>query len=136
MKQAYPIIITKDGNMLSVFVPDFEINTEGIDYAEAMEMARDAIGIAGIVMQDEQISVPVPSLLKDIRTDDPDSIITLVDVDFNEYRRLSDTKTVRRNVSLQSWLDYAAAKAGINVSAVCQKALMAELNMYEPKYYL
>ena len=136
MKQAYPIIITKDGNMFSVFVPDFEINTEGTDYAEAMEMARDAIGIAGIVMEDEKIRIPDASSLKAIKADDPDSVVTLVDIDFVEYRRLSDTKTVRRNVSLQSWLDYAASRAGINVSSVCQKALMAELNMYEPKYNL
>lgn len=32
-------------------------------------------------------------------------ILTYVDVDFLEYRRKIDTKTVRRNVALPSWLN-------------------------------
>jgi len=38
-------------------------------------------------------------------------------------------RTVRRNVSLPCWLDAAAERAGINVSAVLQKALKNELNL-------
>jgi len=38
-------------------------------------------------------------------------------------------KTVRRNVSLPSWLDVEAEKAGINVSALLQAALKKELKI-------
>ena len=34
-------------------VPDFNINTQGKNYADAMEMARDAIGLVGIDMEDD-----------------------------------------------------------------------------------
>ena len=56
-------------------------------------------------------------------------ILTYVDVDFSEYRRKIDTKTVRRNVALPSWLNYEAEHAGINVSRVLQEALMNVLNV-------
>ena len=134
MKKVYPFFIYPDGNIFGVFIPDFQINTQGCDFAEAISMARDAIGMAGIVMQDENIELPNPSAINTIQSPYQNSILSLVDIDFTEYRKLSDTKTVRRNVSLQSWLDYAATKAGINVSAICQKALMDELHMYGPKY--
>ena len=48
---------------------------------------------------------------------------------FSEYRRKIDTKTVRRNVALPSWLNYEAEHAGINVSRVLQEALMNVLNV-------
>lgn len=47
-----------------------------------------------------------------------------------KVRRKIDTKTVRRNVVLPSWLNYEAEYAGINVSRVLQEALMNVLNVY------
>ena len=41
-----------------VYIPDFEINTQGKDTVDAMKMARDAIGIIGIDMEDEGESLP------------------------------------------------------------------------------
>ena len=38
---------------------------------------------------------------------------------------------VRRNVSLPSWLNVEAEKAGVNVSAVLQAALKKELHIVE-----
>ncbi|MBQ6756812.1 MAG: type II toxin-antitoxin system HicB family antitoxin [Oscillospiraceae bacterium] len=131
MKGAYPIVLTKGDNHIIVYVPDFDINTQGVDIADAMEMARDAIGLCGIDMEDDKEVIPAPSDVKTIaeRFGTPDQLITLVDVDFKEYRRKNDNKTVRRNVSLPSWLDFEAEKAGINVSAVLQGALKEALNI-------
>ncbi|MDO5441103.1 MAG: type II toxin-antitoxin system HicB family antitoxin [Bacillota bacterium] len=136
MRQTYPIILSKSKSCLAVYIPDFEINTEGKDYAEAISMARDAIGMATIVMQDESIEIPAPTPIEKVKQKKKSDIVTLVDIDFEEYRRQSDIKTVRRNVSLQSWLDYAANKAGLNVSAICQRALMEELQQFGPKYVI
>lgn len=127
MKFAYPIVMTKGKDHIVVFVPDFSINTQGVDYADAMEMARDAIGIMGIDMEDDGEDLPRPSALSAIDADD--GIVTLVDVDFAEYRRKSNMQAVRRNVSLPAWLDEAAKEAGINVSAVLQNALKQELRL-------
>ncbi len=142
MKQVYPTFIlnTNDGSEHSflVCVPDMEIFTEGDTFADAIEMARDAIGLAGISMEDNKEELPVPSeqsaAIKKVKQDTEDidfsqGILTYVDVDFSEYRKKVDTKTVRRNVALPSWLNYEAEHAGINVSRVLQEALMNVLNV-------
>jgi len=129
MRAAYPIVMTKDGKYTVVYVPDFNINTEGTDLADAMEMARDAIGIMGIDMEDDHERIPDASDLASVAGAYPNDIVTLVDVDFTEYRRRNDLRTVRRNVSLPSWLNAAAEKANLNVSAVLQAALKAELHL-------
>lgn len=129
MSKVYPIILTKTKQGFVVYVPDFNINTQGKDYAEAILMARDAIGLMGIDMQDNGEELPVPSELDTVSRNNEKDVITLVDVDFTEYRRKNDMKTVRRNVSLPAWLDLEAEKAGINVSALLQKALKKELKL-------
>ena len=52
MKAVYPIILTPAERGYVVFVPDLDINTEGEDLADAIEMARDAIGLWGITEED------------------------------------------------------------------------------------
>ena len=94
-----------------------------------MEMARDAIGLLGITMEDEHREIPAPSRMQDVTEANKESTVTLVDIDFTEYRRMNDTRTVRRNVSLPNWLNVKAEESGLNVSAILQKALKAELNL-------
>ena len=85
----------------------------------------------GIDMEDDRESIPAPSSLESVHGEAESDVITLVDVDFTEYRRKHDMRTVRRNVSLPSWLDSAAKEAEINVSAVLARALKHELNIAE-----
>lgn len=129
MKAAYPVILTPGEEYTVVYIPDFNINTEGTDTADAMEMARDAIGIMGIDMEDDKEPIPAPSALADVAAEYQDAIVTLVDVDFTEYRRRNDMRTVRRNVSIPSWLNAAADNANLNVSAVLQAALKEALGI-------
>lgn len=131
MKTAYPIVMSQGAEYIIVYVPDFDINTQGTDYADAIEMARDAIGLMGIDMEDEKEQIPCPSDMSAISKEHAEDIITLVDVDFADYRRKNDMRTVRRNVSLPSWLNAEAEKAGVNVSAILQAALKRELKITE-----
>ena len=130
MKNAYPIIMTQGEKYIVVFVPDFNINTQGKDIADAIEMARDAIGIIGVDMQDEGEKIPKASDISAIQKEAPaKSVISLVDVDFDEYRRKNEMRTVKKNCTLPSWLCYEAEKANINFSAVLQAALKNELHI-------
>ena len=129
MKAVYPILLTHDEPGFVVYVPDFNINTEGNNLTEAIEMARDAISTAGLVMEDENQMLPEPSDINAVKKELESDIVTLVDVDFDEYRRKTDMRSVRRNVTLPSWLNFEAEKSGINVSAVLQKALKKELHI-------
>lgn len=127
MKKAYPVIFTPaaEGGFVS-YMPDFDINSQGDDLAEAIEMARDAMGIMGIDMEDDGKALPEPSKSVEHK---PGDVVSYVDVDFVDYRRKNDMRTVRRNVSLPSWLNAEADKAGLNVSAVLQNALKQELGV-------
>ena len=73
--------------------------------------------------------MPLPSAIESVISAHPAATVSLVDVDFEEYRKANDRRAVRRNVSLPYWLNYKAEQAGLNVSAVLQKALKAELNI-------
>lgn len=128
MKEVYPVIFTHADGYFVADIVDFQINTQGISFADAIMMSRDAIGLMGIDMEDDGEDLPKPSSA-DLLSIEPGDILAYVDVDFADYRRRHDMKTVRRNVSLPCWLDSAAERAGINVSAVLQKALKAELNL-------
>lgn len=130
MKAAYPVILSKGAKYIVVFIPDFNINTQGMDVTDAIFMARDAIGLIGIDMEDEKEAIPEPTPIEKVKVNDGE-IVTLVDVDFAEYRRKNDMRTVRRNVSLPSWLNVEAEKAGLNVSSVLQQALKQELHIQE-----
>ena len=62
MKRVYPIILTQVKECVLVEVPDLEILTQGKDLADAMDMARDAIGLTIVVMQDKGQNIPEPSI--------------------------------------------------------------------------
>ena len=135
MKTVYPVIFTKTVDCVLVEVPDLQILTEGKDLVDAIEKARDAIGLKGISLEDAQLDIPAASgaecidVSKGTFADEGTGIISMVDIDFMEYRRKVDNKTVRRNVTLPNWLNKEAEAAHINVSKVLQEALMVKLNV-------
>jgi len=126
VKQAYPIILTPvkdDFKGYAVMVPDLEIYTQGSVIAEAIDMARDAIGMWICFEQDEGRNIPEPGNIDTIQAK-PGEIKTLVDIDIDEYRRAHDNRTVRKNLTLPSWLNTMAEKAGVNFSQILQDALI------------
>ncbi len=138
MKNVYPVIFTQlDDKKETVLIeiPDWSIMTEGYGMADAMYMARDAMGLKGIKYEDDGRDIPEPSDLSTVDVakgtfaSEGESFVSLVDVDFTEYRRRTDNKSVRRNVTIPSWLNQEAEKAHVNVSRVLQEALMAKLNV-------
>ena len=135
MNNVYPVFFTKADTVILVEVPDLEILTEGKDMSDAIEMARDAIELKCVSMEDDGMEIPLPSEIHalDVNSgtfaEEGDTVISFVDIDSGEYRRKIDTKTVRRNVTIPSWLNYEAEHAGINVSRLLQEALMKALNV-------
>ena len=127
MTKVYPIVLTPSKCGYVVSVPDLDINTQGGDMAEAIFMARDAIGLWGICELDAKRDIPEPSTSEPTR--EPGELVSWVDIDFDEYRRKHDNRTVRRNITLPAWLDEAASKADINVSGFIQNALKEHLGI-------
>ncbi len=142
MRVIYPVIFTDVDTNILVEIPDLgiftEANEEGASkgsMADAIMMARDAIGLHCISKEDCGEEIPEATVFSDVSPEngtfagEGKSIVSLVDVDLVEYRRKIDCKAVRRNVTLPNWLNLEAEKAHINVSKVLQEALMAKLGV-------
>lgn len=125
MTRVYPIILTPAKCGYVVTVPDIDINTQGKDMAEAIYMARDAIGLWGICEQDDGREVPVPSV--DVPSHEPGEIVSFVDIDFDKYRLMNDMSTVRMNVTLPKYLKALGDEVGVNFSQELQERLKERL---------
>ena len=138
MKVVYPILIVEHQKVFLVFVPDFDIYTEGKSVADAIEMARDAIGLKGIDYQDDGKELPKPSTYADaIKIAKKDAeifdysvgITTMVDVDLAEYRKKHEQRMVKKNCTIPYYLNVKAEKEGINFSQLLQEALRKKLGL-------
>lgn len=100
---------------------------------DGIEMARDAIGLYCMTAEDKKEMIPEPSDIKEITEGEfkkeGESIVTLVDIDLEMYRKKHDNKMVRGNVTLPNWLNVEADQANINVSKVLQEALIEKLEL-------
>lgn len=131
-QRAYPVLIQQDGKDFLVYIPDWELFTEGSNLVDAIAMARDAIGLKWM----DQIGMePEPSSAKDAvkkakKSADEEEfqystgILSYVDVDVVKYSEKLRNRAVRKNVTLPYWLNEKAEEMGINFSRVLQDALL------------
>ena len=129
MTKVYPVVITPDTGGYVVAVPDLDINTQGNDLAEAIYMARDAIGLWGICQQDAGRVVPGPSSAEPPHG--AGELVSWVDIDFDKYRRASDMAYERTNITLPRYLKKMASEAGVNLSQELQIRLKEVLHVSE-----
>ena len=100
MKVTYPVIFTDVNTNILVEVPDLGILTEAKEegkgkssISDASEMARDAIGLVCINLQDENKPIPKPTTIEDIDVmkwtfaECGKGIVSLVDVDLTTYKK-------------------------------------------------
>jgi len=100
MRVAYPVIFTEVDDNILIEVPDLQLYTEANaanepkgSLADAIYMARDAIGIACISAEDDGREMVPASDLQDIDIkngafyQEGVGIVSLVDVDLAEYRK-------------------------------------------------
>ncbi|MBR4223582.1 MAG: type II toxin-antitoxin system HicB family antitoxin [Oscillospiraceae bacterium] len=129
MTAVYPVSLTpvEDGCYM-VDVPDLDIITEGKDLSDAIAMARDAICLKAVTLQDLGREVPPPSDVGKLRRK-KGSILSLVDCDFDGYRSYLDNRSVKKNCTLPAWLERKASAANINFSGALQSALMEQLHI-------
>ena len=127
MKYIFPVVLKPEEPGYLVYVPDLDINTEGENIADAIEMARDAICLWGVSQLEEGRKIPE---IKDFDAPhEKNEILTLVDVDFEEYKKKLDNRAMKKSVTLPYWLNQEAEKEGINFSRVLQEALKEKLGI-------
>ncbi|MCD8343855.1 MAG: type II toxin-antitoxin system HicB family antitoxin [Oscillospiraceae bacterium] len=121
----YPVVFHPEDVGYSVSVPDIEgCFTEGDTMDEAVEMVHDAIGL----MIEDMPSPPAASAPQAISAEAGDFVV-VVPFDIVEYRKKNDNRSVKKTLTIPSWLNSMAEAAHINFSAVLQSALKHELNI-------
>lgn len=127
MTKVYPVILAPTDAGYVVSVPDLNIDTQGKDLAEAIYMARDAIGLWGISEQDDGRVIPEPSSSEPPH--DPQDLVSWVDIDFTKYRKANDMTTMRINVSVPKYLKVLGDEAGVNFSQELQDRLKEKFHV-------
>lgn len=62
MKKSYPVFLTKTYNYILIEVPDFDVLTRGKGTDEAMKIAKNAIELKCVAMEDAGQTMPPPPL--------------------------------------------------------------------------
>ena len=122
----YPVVFhpEQEGGF-SVRVPDIVgCFTQGETINEAVEMAKDAIGL----MLEDVNEYPDASSPAAINLDQGDFVV-MVEFDALAYRRKHDKRAVKKTLSIPSWLNEIAIENNINFSGVLQDALKEKLNL-------
>ena len=134
----YPVIIKKDGDDYLVYIPDFDGMTQGASLANAIEMARDYIGLACLEFDDRKEKLPQMSTTEQAKAlakekaDDEDFVfsdgeVTYVDLNLSKYKAQIRNQSVKKNCTIPQWLCEEAEEAGINFSKVLQDGLISIL---------
>lgn len=129
MTYLYTAILTpsEDGRKFYAKVPDVPgCVTTGRDLDDAISQITDALSGCLVVAEDEGLNIAPPTPQSALEHDASD-ICTLVRVDTLAYRARTDTRSVRKNVSLPAWMAKMADQRGINCSKVLQDALRQHL---------
>lgn len=125
-KHFYPAVFLDDADGYSVRFPDMEgCFTEGDTIEQAYEMANDAIGLY-VAQQDGSFVFPKASKPSEIKVDKGEFVV-LIEFDELEYRKRHDNRSVKKTLTIPSWLNEAAERNNINFSATLKEALLEKI---------
>lgn len=127
-KLFYPAIFHKaeEGGFWISF-PDLpECFSQGENMEQAYEMAVEALGLALTSREQEKQPIPAasdPSAL----TVESGSFLVVVEFDMLAYKKRTNSRAVKKTLSIPEWLNEEAIAMGINFSQVLQEALIAKI---------
>ena len=128
MLYTYTAVISESEGTFYAKVPDVDgCITTGATLPEAISLITDALNLCLVGLEDENIKPHPPTPQADI-PHGPGDILTIVQADTIKYRNATDTRCVRKNVSLPAWMATLADKRGLNCSKVLQDALLSALS--------
>lgn len=131
MKYIYTatFVPNEDGTKFYCRVPDLPgCITTGDNIDDAIEMITDAASGWLVVAEDEGNEIPAATPQHEL--DIPqNAICSIIRIDTFAYRAATDTRAVRKNVSLPAWMATLAEKRGVNCSQVLQDGLAQLLNV-------
>ena len=138
----YPALFLKekDSESYTVIFPDLEgCISCGDNLNDAFKMAQDALGAYLFEYYTKPNEIPKASRIDEIKLklDEEDknyflyneSFKNYVSIDLAEYVKKSSTKTVKKTLSIPSYLNEAGIENNINFSLLLQDALKKKLNL-------
>ncbi|WP_367569035.1 type II toxin-antitoxin system HicB family antitoxin [Lacrimispora sp.] len=127
-KLFYPALFHKaeEGGFWVSF-PDLpECLTDGDDMEQAYEMAVDALGLALTSREGEKSPLPAPSTPDTVFVE-PGSFLVIIEFDMAAYKKKTNSRAVKKTLSIPEWLNEEATAMGVNFSQVLQEALIEKL---------
>lgn len=127
-KLFYPAIFhtAEEGGFWITFPDIPECVTQGDNMQQAYEMAVDALELALTSRIEEHLDIPLASEPNDISIE-VGSFCVIVEFDLLSYKKKTNSKAVKKTLSIPSWLNEEATALGINFSQVLQEALMQKI---------
>ena len=126
MKYVYPALFVVEDDGIIVTFPDLDDTfTDGATMQEAFENAEDVLNLMLWNHEEEKEEIPPPSLPEQI-TVPRGATLAMIKADTLAYRKIHDTKTIRRSITIPSWLDTLARERNINFSQLMQNAIRRE----------
>ena len=136
MLSAYPACFYKEHEGgYSVIFPDLEhLSTCGDTLEEALKMSVDCLAGYLFDLKVNGEEYPKATEINKINPDEEydeyqEVFVNMVTVDVEEYAKAHFEKSVKKTLTIPSWLNDIAIERKINFSQVLQKALKAELNI-------
>ena len=95
---------------------------------QAYEMAVDALGLALSSRKEEKQEIPVPSAPFQITTS-ANEYCVVIEFDMLAYQKRTNSKAVKKTLTIPEWLNEEATALGINFSQVLQEALIQKIGV-------
>lgn len=143
----YPSIFCREEDgQYSVFFADFEGGTCGENIEDAYRMAIDWLGINLMDYYLEKKPLPKATPIEKVNIKDSlnfletekekeetakNCFVTLVGFDLVQYIKDTQKTTVRKNVTIPSWLNEMGKSYNLNFSSLLQEAIKRELEIEE-----
>lgn len=125
----YPAVFTEVDCGYSIVFPDLEnCFTSAQTLGEGLKKANDVLCLMLYEMEQSGKVIPAPSSIRDIPVGE-NAFVNFISCDTIEYRKFFDNKAVKKTLSIPSWLNDMAERAGINFSGTLQEALKKQLNL-------
>lgn len=127
-KLFYPALFHKaeEGGFWISFPDIPECLTQGDDMTHAYEMAVDALGLALTCREKEQQPFPASSDPTAISLE-PDSFLVVIEFDMFAYKKRTNSRAVKKTLSIPEWLNEAAIAMDLNFSQILQEALLSKI---------
>ena len=125
----YPAILSYDDDGISIEFPDIPGCLSCADTSEeAAKNAKETLGLHLWSFEKDDDEIPIPTDLTKITLEEK-QILLMVEVFMPPIRGRQANRFVKKTLSIPSWLNAEAERAGVNFSQILQTSLKEHLGI-------